>query len=191
MSYPNAYCVKCGQHTDTQQKHTVLLQNNARALKGVCPSCATEVYKILPKGIEFAGKAKLTEEDVRKYPDAFCVKCGEHTPTKNAHTVIMGNASRAVNGNCGKCGSEVYRILKPAEKGELVKAEAKAEGAKVIQHPASRAPRALATERRLPADASRRSYAASSGGISAPWSFVIAAGLIACIMMGFFAYSLF
>ena len=48
-NYPNAYCVKCGDHTDTQQKHTVVLQSNARALHGKCPKCGSEVFKFLPK----------------------------------------------------------------------------------------------------------------------------------------------
>lgn len=49
MSLPNAYCVKCGKQTETKQKHTVLLQNNSRALHGVCASCESEVYRVLPK----------------------------------------------------------------------------------------------------------------------------------------------
>ncbi len=53
MSYPNAYCVKCGTHTDTLQKHTVVFQNKARAVKGVCAQCASEVYKIVPKAKDF------------------------------------------------------------------------------------------------------------------------------------------
>ena len=95
MSYPNAYCVKCGSHTDTLQKHTVVLQNNARALKGVCPTCETQVYKILPKGKDFGTKVAMTAEEKKKYPDAYCVKCKEHTPTKNAHTVVFENSARA------------------------------------------------------------------------------------------------
>jgi len=47
--YPDAYCVKCGHHTPTQQKHTVILQSNARALHGKCPKCGSDVFKFLPK----------------------------------------------------------------------------------------------------------------------------------------------
>lgn len=47
--YPDAYCVKCGHHTPTQQKHTVVLQSNARALHGKCPKCGSDVFKFLPK----------------------------------------------------------------------------------------------------------------------------------------------
>jgi hypothetical protein len=111
MTYPNAYCVKCGTHTDTLQKHTVTLQNQARALRGVCPDCASDVYKILPKGRDFGAKVKMTEGERQRYPDAFCVKCQEHTPTLNPHTVILDNQSRAVTGSCKCCGTEVYRII--------------------------------------------------------------------------------
>ena len=48
-SYPQAYCVKCKAHTETKSKHTVILQNNARALTGTCPDCASQVYKFMPK----------------------------------------------------------------------------------------------------------------------------------------------
>jgi hypothetical protein len=48
-SYPSSYCVKCKAHTDTLGKHTVLLSNNRRALKGVCPICATETYRLMPE----------------------------------------------------------------------------------------------------------------------------------------------
>ena len=48
-AYPHAYCVKCRTHTNTKEKHTVLLQNNARALTGVCPDCASQVYKFMPR----------------------------------------------------------------------------------------------------------------------------------------------
>jgi len=118
-SYPNAYCVKCGTHTDTLQKHTVLLQNNARALRGVCASCSSEVYKILPKGVKFKAVEVTTAEEKKKYPDAYCVKCQEQTPTNHKHTVILENNSRAVTGNCKACGSDVYRILAKKSKAAL------------------------------------------------------------------------
>jgi hypothetical protein len=49
MSYPSAFCVKCKAHTDTLGRHTVQLSNNRRALKGVCPVCATETYRFMPE----------------------------------------------------------------------------------------------------------------------------------------------
>lgn len=49
MNYPDSFCIKCKKHTGTLGKHTVVLGNNRRALKGVCPVCATETYRFMPK----------------------------------------------------------------------------------------------------------------------------------------------
>ena len=49
MSYPSVYCVKCKSHTDTLARHTIQLSNSRRALKGVCPVCATETYRFMPE----------------------------------------------------------------------------------------------------------------------------------------------
>lgn len=49
MSYPSAYCIKCKTHTDTLGRHTIQMSNNRRALKGVCPICATETYRFMPE----------------------------------------------------------------------------------------------------------------------------------------------
>lgn len=49
MSYPSAFCVKCKSHTDTLGRHTIQMSNNRRALKGVCPVCATETYRFMPE----------------------------------------------------------------------------------------------------------------------------------------------
>jgi len=127
MGYPDAYCVKCGTHTSTQKKQTVVLQNNARALKGECPTCATEVYKILPKGKAFKTTVDREESYKKKYPDAYCVKCHEHTPTLSAKTVIMENGSRAMTGTCGKCGSAAYRILGQKAQADVVRDDKKTE----------------------------------------------------------------
>jgi hypothetical protein len=180
MSYPNAYCVKCGTHTDTLQKHTVVLQNNARALKGVCPTCETQVYKILPKGKDFGTKVPMTAEEKKKYPDAYCVKCKEHTPTKNAHTVVFDNMSRAVNGSCGKCGSEVYRILGSKDGSKIVEAIKDAQ----------QAHKGMAKVSQLrPLD--RRGEVAKHDGMpKMQWSYLIAGCMILGIMAAFFAYSL-
>lgn len=47
MSYPSVFCVKCKSHTDILDRHTIQLSNNRRALKGVCPVCATETYRLM------------------------------------------------------------------------------------------------------------------------------------------------
>lgn len=173
-NYPNAYCVKCGAHTDTLKKHTVVLTNNSRALKGVCASCESEVYKILPKiRAAHATRAPLTAEERKKYPDAYCVKCQAHTPTTNAHTVMLENASRAVTGSCQSCGSDVYRILGGREE----KVAAKVEVAKTVK----------LSDRRLPLASS----AAKGTDLAAAlrWTYVAAAGVIAGIIAAFFVYA--
>jgi hypothetical protein len=176
MSYPNAYCVKCGTHTDTLQKHTVVLQNNARALKGVCPTCETQVYKILPKGKDFGTRVPLTAEEKKKYPDAYCVKCKDHTPTRNAHTVVFDNMSRAVNGSCGKCGSEVYRILGSKDGAKIVEAIQDAQA-----HGPAKVSKVIPLTRRAEE---------SKAPMKMQWSYLIAGCMILGIMAAFFAYSL-
>ena len=126
MAYPNAFCVKCGTHTNTEQKHTVILSNNARALKGVCPTCDSKVYKILPKNKAFKTTIDSNEAAKKKYPHAYCVKCQDFTPTNNARSVVLKNGAHAMKGDCSKCGSESYRIL-GNQKLESAKIETKQE----------------------------------------------------------------
>jgi Domain of unknown function (DUF5679) len=116
--YPNAYCVKCGGETPTNFKHTVVLANHSRALKGLCSQCESEVYRIMPKINAATDKTRLSGSEKRRYPDAFCLKCQAHTPTKNAHTVLLDNHSRAVTGQCGHCNHDVYRIIGPVAGAE-------------------------------------------------------------------------
>jgi hypothetical protein len=186
MSYPNAFCVRCGSHTDTLEKHTVVLQNSARALKGVCSKCESAVYKILPKGVSFKEIKKATPAEVKKYPDAFCVRCQKHTPTSNAHTVIMDNNSRAVTGECRDCGSEVYRIIAQGNKKALVvdrKPISEDLSAKMLKSrlAASKAiaPKEVPITRRA-ADASK----------SPVWSFIAACGVIFAVVVSFVYFTL-
>ena len=116
MAYPNAYCVKCGTHTNTEQKHTVVLQNKSRALKGVCPKCESQVFKFLPKNKTFkttidSDNKGTNSSAMKAMPRAYCVKCQDFTPTLSPKTVVLKNGSRAMKGNCRQCGSESYRIL--------------------------------------------------------------------------------
>lgn len=67
----------------------------------------------MPKIEAATDKTPLTGAEKRRYPDAFCLKCQAHTPTKNAHTVVLDNRSRAVTGQCGHCNHDVYRIIGP------------------------------------------------------------------------------
>ncbi len=47
--YPNSFCIKCKKHTQTLGKHTILLTNKRRVLKGICPECSSETYRFMPK----------------------------------------------------------------------------------------------------------------------------------------------
>jgi hypothetical protein len=60
MAYPDAYCIKCKTHTDTLGKHTIILGKNRRALKGVCPICATETYRFMPNKDEKIPRRELS-----------------------------------------------------------------------------------------------------------------------------------
>ena len=120
MSYPQAWCVKCREHTDTQNKHTVVLANSARALTGVCPDCASQVYKILPKKKQKTATISApafnthpTSYDVTgEYNNkAFCVSCQSHTLMHDAKGVILENGTKAAKGYCQECQSQVYKIL--------------------------------------------------------------------------------
>ena len=135
-NYPDAYCIKCKTHTDTVGRHTVVMQNGARALHGVCPKCESEVFQIMSKNKpaqpeksekKVSEAAKTTparnqtgETSSQKsssggvaavYPDAYCVKCKTTTPALKGHTVILANDRRALRGVCPNCSSEIYKIL--------------------------------------------------------------------------------
>jgi len=49
MSHSSIFCVKCKSQSEAVGRHNVQLLNNRRALKGVCPVCATETYRFMPE----------------------------------------------------------------------------------------------------------------------------------------------
>lgn len=111
MAYPNAYCVKCQSHTNTEEGHTVLLQNASRALTGLCPDCGSQVYRIMPPKPPVEETEEQKQQLARDYPDAYCLRCQANTPICNAHRVVLENDSWAVAGNCKLCDAEVYRFI--------------------------------------------------------------------------------
>ncbi len=42
---------------------------------------------------------------------AYCVKCKAKVEMNNGQKVTMKNGRPAMKGNCGKCGTGVYKIL--------------------------------------------------------------------------------
>ncbi|MEI6266666.1 MAG: DUF5679 domain-containing protein [bacterium] len=43
------YCVKCKAKREMSEAQEVTMKNGRRAMKGVCPTCGTGMYKILGK----------------------------------------------------------------------------------------------------------------------------------------------
>ncbi|HLG18784.1 MAG TPA: DUF5679 domain-containing protein [Bdellovibrionota bacterium] len=43
--------------------------------------------------------------------EAYCVKCKAKRTVSNPQTVQMKNGRPAVKGNCGTCGTGIYKIL--------------------------------------------------------------------------------
>lgn len=195
MTYPNAYCVKCGTHTETEQKHTVMLQSSARAVKGVCPKCASNVFKIVPKAKDFSEPSEAAQVAKKAYADAFCVKCQKHTETLNQKTIVLENASRAMTGQCKDCGKDVYRIMSPSQKAALraIKNEATVKAAPTVptarQAPAARVGKVV--DRRAAPDlqARRAMPARHAETTHGQWTYVAAGGAIISIIVGFFVYA--
>jgi len=133
-NYPNAYCIKCKSHTETVGRHTVVMQNGARALHGMCPKCESEVFQIVGKKKADEAAASSTPKQDQSassqttrvaaavYPDAYCVKCKTTTKALKGHTVILSNDRRALRGVCPSCDSEIYKIL-PKNKDYSVKSD--------------------------------------------------------------------
>ncbi len=44
-----AYCVKCKAKKEMKDAKEVTMKNGRKAMKGVCPSCGTGMYRIMGK----------------------------------------------------------------------------------------------------------------------------------------------
>jgi len=44
-----AYCVKCKEKREIKDPEEVVMKNNMKAMKGICTTCGTKVFKILGK----------------------------------------------------------------------------------------------------------------------------------------------
>lgn len=42
-----AYCVKCQEHVDIQDEEEVTLKNGQPAVRGDCPDCSTQVFRMM------------------------------------------------------------------------------------------------------------------------------------------------
>jgi RNase P subunit RPR2 len=43
-----AYCVKCQENVTVEDAEEVTLKNGQPAVQGTCPTCETEVFRMLP-----------------------------------------------------------------------------------------------------------------------------------------------
>ena len=43
------YCVKCKAKKEIKDEKEVTMKNGRKAMKGVCPSCGTGMYRIMGK----------------------------------------------------------------------------------------------------------------------------------------------
>lgn len=46
---PEARCMKCRKQVEIKDPKEVVLKNNLKAIKGVCPACGTKVCRIIGK----------------------------------------------------------------------------------------------------------------------------------------------
>ncbi|MFO8015958.1 MAG: DUF5679 domain-containing protein [Candidatus Woesearchaeota archaeon] len=49
---PKARCMKCRKQVEIKDPEEVILKNNLKAIKGVCPVCGTKVSRIVGKAKE-------------------------------------------------------------------------------------------------------------------------------------------
>lgn len=46
---PTARCMRCRKQVEIKNPQEVVLKNNLRSIRGVCPNCGTKVSRILGK----------------------------------------------------------------------------------------------------------------------------------------------
>ena len=117
MSYPDPFCVKCQTHTPVIGSRSVVLRNSSRAVRGTCPKCQSEVYRILPKKKNDTVNRHLAEIKPQRFSiDAFeasckCQKCKKNTMALYKFGLLYNNGDRVLEGKCLTCKSTVKRDL--------------------------------------------------------------------------------
>lgn len=134
MGYPAVYCLKCQGYTNTQNRHSIILANNSRALKGLCPQCSKPVSQILPKKNLAAVTEQASSDPSAFLPqktvvaisrDAFDIKHGElgskfrlEATCSSCHTLRRGLFSEytlgpkrklTLKGHCDSCKSAIRK----------------------------------------------------------------------------------
>lgn len=110
-----AYCMRERANRQITGAHTVILRNGRKALQGRCKSCGTTLFRmksspnlpvIAPR--EWAAMPGAWLEKVVR-PQAYCMKERAKRQITGAHTVILRNGRKALQGKCKSCGTTLFR----------------------------------------------------------------------------------
>ena len=110
-----AYCVKERAKREITGAHTVVLKNGRKALQGKCKSCGTALFRmkssrnlavIAPKEWRAITRAWLRRV---LRPQAYCMKERMKREIIGAHTVVLKNGRKALQGKCKSCGTTLFR----------------------------------------------------------------------------------
>jgi hypothetical protein len=111
-----AYCVKERAKREITGAHTVVLKNGRKALQGKCKSCGTALFRMkssrslaLINPREWGAMPGAWLEKVVR-PQAYCMKERAKRQITGAHTVILRNGRKALQGKCKSCGTTLFRI---------------------------------------------------------------------------------
>jgi uncharacterized Zn-binding protein involved in type VI secretion len=116
---PQAYCVKEKATREIVSAHTVVLSNGRKALQGKCSSCGAALFRMKSGqnlAVVTAGRwgtalsARLGKFVRRPRPQAYCVKEKATREITGAHTVILRNGRKALQGKCSSCGTTLFRM---------------------------------------------------------------------------------
>ncbi|MGD0395656.1 MAG: DUF5679 domain-containing protein [Nitrososphaerales archaeon] len=117
--HSQAYCVKERAEREIIGAHTIILKNGRRALQGKCSSCGTALFVMKSNGnvAVIAGRewgtmlsTRLGRIVHRSHPQAYCVKERAEREIIGAHTIILKNGRRALQGKCSSCGTTLFRM---------------------------------------------------------------------------------
>jgi uncharacterized Zn finger protein (UPF0148 family) len=113
---PQAYCMKERVKREIIGAHTVVLKNGRKALQGKCKSCGTALFRmksnrnlavIAPKEWRAISSAWLRRV---LRPQAYCMKERVKREIIGAHTVVLKNGRKALQGKCKSCGTALFRM---------------------------------------------------------------------------------
>ncbi len=116
---PRAYCVKERAEREITSAHTVILRNGRKALQGKCSSCGTTLFRmksnqnlvvVIAREWGTMLSARFGRIVHRPHPRAYCVKERAEREITSAHTVILRNGRKALQGKCSSCGTIIFRI---------------------------------------------------------------------------------